>query len=285
MAKTNKNEFRLEIGDMVISLVCPSIKYADSMIKYFGIGNSAKKPDILLTLNPVYHENIINIPNSLFTTKTIKDDNFFIDTDLATGFLNKKGVGEINYKIGITEGQIKRVFEQLLYQAFYSACKLKKNNSFLIHSSGVIYKDKGFLFCGPSESGKSTVANLSQKYHVLNDEICLISNKNNKLFLHSTPFNGFYTNKKAGYAQLEAIFYLEHGKTHKIAKMKKSSAVKFLAKEIVPPVGLSETIKHSTFPDMLDKAEMLYNKTDVKKLKFLPDNGFWHEINNNYFKD
>ena len=51
MAKTNKNEFRLEIEDMVISLVCLlSIKYADSMIIYFGIGNSAKKPDILLTL-------------------------------------------------------------------------------------------------------------------------------------------------------------------------------------------------------------------------------------------
>ena len=66
--------------------------------------------------------------------------------------------------------------------------------------------------------------------------------------------------------------------------MKKSSAVKFLAKKLNL---LLVHLKPSSIPifPVLYKAGMLYNKTDVKKLKFLPDNGFWHEINNNYFKD
>lgn len=284
MAKKNNNEFRLAVGDLVIGLICPSEDYAESMMNYFGVASSKKKPDIRLTLNPIPHNNIIKIPNSLFTTKVVRGSTFNISNNLVSGNLKKDGSGEINFKECLAEGQLTRVFEQLLYQAFYSACKIKKNNAFLVHSSGAIYRNKGFLFFGPSGSGKSTVANLSRKHHVLNDEICLISNKGDKVYLNYTPYNGFYTDKKQGYAPLKAIFYLKHGISHKIADIKKSEAIKLLAKEIVPPISLTETIKSSTFMDMLNKAERLYDKVDIKKLVFLPDGGFWDEIDKINFK-
>lgn len=280
-----KNEYRLTVGDIIIGIITPSKKNAEAMENYFGIENSKKKPDIQLIVNPVYHENSIDIPDSLFNYKKVNSDKFIMGNDIVTGyFSDKKRSGELNVKTGITSGPAIRVFEQVLYQAFYTACKIKKSNSILIHSTGAIYKNSGFLFTGPSGSGKSTIANLNRKYHVLNDEICLLTTEKDKIYLHYSPFNGFFRKKKPGNALLKAIFCIEHGRSHKIVDIKESTVIKLLAKEIIPPIGLNETITTSTFADMIDTAKKLHDKVIVKKLEFLPDNGFWKEIDKLFFK-
>ncbi len=279
MAEKELSEFRFEVGESVIGLLFPTKEYAQSMMDYFGVDNSNQEADIHLKLNPVPHEENLDIPDSMFNTKILAGERFIIKDDLVSGYINSENrTGELWFKVGLTVGPVTRVFEQLLYQAFYTACRFNKSDSFLIHSSGVIYKDKGFLFVGASGSGKSTVAALSNDYHVLNDEICLISYINDKAFLHSTPFNGFFRDKKAGSTELLAILFLEHGKAHKIVDIKKSDAVKIFAKEIVPPIALNELLTSEIFIDMIDIADNLYDKTQMKKLQFLPDIGFWEEI-------
>ena len=72
MCYRNKSEIRLEIGDIVIGLICPTEEYAESMKDYFRIENSMKSPDIQLILNIIPHENSINIPDSLFKNKIVE---------------------------------------------------------------------------------------------------------------------------------------------------------------------------------------------------------------------
>jgi hypothetical protein len=285
MSERKVNEFRLEVGNAVIGIICPSEEYAESFADYFGVPNSTKKPDITLTLNLVYHEEEIKIPDSLFTTKTIIDNNFNIADGLVLGKMGPDpDVIQLSVKIGLTEAEVTRVFEQLLYQTFYSACRIKPYYSLLMHSSGVIYRNDGFLFTGPSGSGKSTIASLSGDFHVINDEICLLDFHNESIMLHGTPFNGNFNDKKSGSARLKAVFLIAHGAMHSISEVERGKAVPKLAKEIIPPVPLQEQYNPKIFIKMLDMADRIYRTVPVYNLEFLPDNGFWTEIDKLYQK-
>jgi hypothetical protein len=279
MAQKNVKEFRLDVGGAVIGIVCPTAEYAASFSDYFGVPNSDKEPDLTLNLNFVFHDNEIEIPESLFTTKIVSGGSF----DIAHGIVRgEAGTGNneirLSIKIGLTHGQASRVFEQLLYQAFYSICKIRQRYSLLIHCSGVIHRDRGYLFVGPSGSGKSTIASMSEHYTVLNDEICILDFNNGSITLQGSPFNGYYKNKKAGAAPLQSIFLIRHGKNHTISPIKISEAVPLLAKEIVPPVALQEELNPKVFIRMLDEADLLFHSTRIFRLEFLPDNGFWKNI-------
>lgn len=61
-----------------------------------------------------------------------------------------------------------------------------------LHASGVkTFDDKGYLFCGESESGKSTIAKLwrdNDKITILNDDRIIIREKEEKFYIYGTPW-------------------------------------------------------------------------------------------------
>lgn len=278
------NEYRLEVGDAVIGLICPGEEYARSVSAYFGVPASERDPDITLNLDFIFHEGDISIPESLFTDKSIQGKHI----DFARGtVLAELGPGadeiKLTVKNGLTHGPATRVFEQLLYQAYYSCRSRKHYDSLLIHCSGVIYRGDGFIFVGPSGSGKSTITALSAGHHVLNDEICLLTFRDGAVTLDWTPFNGFFKDKREGSARLRSIFLIEHGTVHAISGMKKSDAVTRLAKEIVPPIALHEPLNQKVFIEMIDLADRLHSAVPVLSLKFKPDGMFWSEIDRQFY--
>jgi len=282
--KKNK-EFRLQVGDHVIGINTHFAEYAESMEEYFGIKSAAGKPDLSINLIIVEHEEDMLIHDSMFIHKKTEGVNFIFGNDLAYGnFSNERMRGDLYVKRGMTQIPVSRVFEQILYQAFYSIIKKRESRDFLIHSSGVIYKGKAFLFIGSSGSGKSTVAKLSDEYIVLNDEICLVKNTCNGYYLESTPFNGLFHRKKTGCASLAAVFLIAHGLDNRIKNINKSDAVKKIAKEIVPPIGLTDKLSADSYADMLDYSSDMFDNVPVKVLEFLPDKRFWEIIEMEYFK-
>ncbi|MBK7188683.1 MAG: hypothetical protein IPH86_08440 [bacterium] len=93
-----------------------------------------------------------------------------------------------------------RIFEQL-YQAYASARQRPDKTAWLVHPSAVIADGQGFLFVGPSEAGKSTVAKLSSQLHVLGDEMNLLAPRAGGGWdLIGTPFNGLFRARKPGRA-------------------------------------------------------------------------------------
>ncbi|MBN2544288.1 MAG: hypothetical protein JXB50_00735 [Spirochaetes bacterium] len=277
----NDKILNLNIGNKIIGLECPTKEYKISMENYFNVTSCSKESDIKLKLiiDPEYKE--FEIPNSLFLTKKPLKNGFSICEDLIIiNFNPETKTGTLKLNFILTKGELTRVFEQILYQAFYSACKNYSSNAYLIHSSGVVLENLGFLFIGSSGKGKTTVSDLSQKYRVLNDEINIVEFDHNSDFLKlkSTPFNGTYKNKQSGQADIKAIFLLNHASKHEIIEVNKGEAVKIISKEIVPPIGLEDFINRNTFQKMFDVALKIINKTEVYQLDFLPDAGFWDLI-------
>jgi hypothetical protein len=279
MDKKKLNEYLLLVGHTVIGIRCPTADYAESFSAYFGVPSAEREPDMAIDLDFLFQEGDLEIPESLFTGKTVRGGALEISGGIVTGEIGAGGaLVRLHVNKGLTHGPATRVFEQLLYQAYYTCRGIRNLDSLLIHCSGVVYRGEGFLFAGPSGSGKSTIAELSAGHTVLNDEICLLDFNNGGITLHGTPFNGYYKNKKSGSARLRAVFLISHGAAHAISGAARSEAVPKLAKEIVPPVALHEAMDRLVFIRMLDMADRIYSMVPVYRLEFLPDRSFWKEI-------
>ncbi len=276
----DSNEYRMDLGGIVIAIHCEPAEFAIGLHNWFSLPSSQATPHIILDLELVPHADTPHLPNSLVTTKTLADDGSFdIDNGLITGhFDTANNRGSIKAKGTLIRGPLMRILEQIFYQAFWSARPVAGVDAFLIHSSAVIVDGKGFLFVGPSEAGKSTVAELSQAHHVLGDEMNLVRDTGNGMVVAGTLFNGLFKDKTPGEAPLAGIFLLKQAPHHALSEVPLLEGVTALASEIVPPVGLDEIPTRDTLPQMMDLAEKLVAKTDLKYLEFLPDEGFWNVI-------
>ncbi len=65
----------------------------------------------------------------------------------------------------------------------------KDFNAFMVHSSGVIRREKAVLFLAPDGGGKTTVVSEMPFYTILGDDQIIIRRQNNEILVHSTPWN------------------------------------------------------------------------------------------------
>jgi len=72
-------------------------------------------------------------------------------------------------------------------RVFYSLL-LAFNKGVLVHSLGVVKNNRGFLFIGPSSSGKTTAAKRLKDVLILSDELTCARMIDNKFYLFPTPF-------------------------------------------------------------------------------------------------
>ncbi len=273
------HECRIAVGEVVLSLACPTAAYAASMREYFVTGVTAAPPDVRLRLELIEDTPQRPVPNSLVATKRLADGGFAIADDLVTGAYDAAGgEGWLRVQWYLTKAQLTRVFEQILYQAFYSARARRGYDAMLLHASAVIRDGDGFLFVGASGRGKSTVADLSRSCTVLNDEVALVEFTPAGPELRSTPFNGLYRDKHAGQAPLRAVFLLAHGRDHHLEAVSAGAAVAEITAQVIAPVALEDTLNPRTSQLMLDAASHLVGAAPVRRLVFTPDAGFWQAI-------
>jgi hypothetical protein len=270
------HEYRLRVGRRVIGLVCEDPAFAASFEPYFDQPSDPAEPDVQLALHLVSHVEDPPVPNSLIVTKTVGPDGFDIADGLIRGRYDPAtGRGELHVKTILTNGMMTRVFEQILYQAFHSACQRRQDDAGLVHSASVIHRGAGFLFVGPSEAGKSTIARLSQQETVLNDEMSLVEFMSNDCELVGTPFNGFFRDKQPGRAPLAAVLLLQHGPEHRLEPVGSGEAAAAVATQVAPPVGLDQAATIETRVRMLETASRIVQAVPIRRLVFTPDAGFW----------
>jgi hypothetical protein len=122
------------------------------------------------------------------------------------------------------------------------------------------------------------VADLSQAYTVINDEVCLVEFGPGAPVLCSTPFNGLYRPKHAARAPLRAVVLLAHGPAHHLEPVGAAAAVATLTGQVVAPLGLEDALSPRISVRMLDFAGRLAAAAPVCRLLFTPDPGFWRVI-------
>jgi hypothetical protein len=275
-----KSEYRLRVGNVVISLELPRDRDRRALADYFGRPSDPRDGDIRISMKI---ENkaapSASVPNSLFLTKVGGSDGFSAADGLIRGrFSPKSAEGELIVQSTLMEGSYLRVFEQILYQAYWSAVRVKGFDSLLLHSSCMIRDGKGYVFTGKSGSGKSTVASLSEGVKVLNDEISVIDLARRPAMLHDAPFNGFFKEKEEGSGPIDGIFLLKQAAFHRVARTMTAESIKTLAREIIPPMGLETPQSPKIYWEMLDIASRVAEKNDLFSLEFLPNPEFWDAI-------
>lgn len=270
----------MRIGNAVLGLWFEGTDEAESFAQYLGRPSSDLEADLSLTIR--YRNDAGDddpVPNSLFLTKVPDGDGFSAGDGLIRGrFSPASGEGELIVQNLINDGGYARIYEQIFFQAYWSAARRKGLNSFLLHSSGAVRQGRGWVFCGTSGAGKSTSVSLSQgKAAILNDEITVIDLADTPL-LRDTPFNGFFPSKEEGWAPLGGILLLKQAPLHRLTRVTGADAVKTLAREVIPPLGLESFPTPGLFMEMLDLAEKAKARVPLYVMEFLRDPGFWDHI-------
>jgi hypothetical protein len=109
----------------------------------------------------------------------------------------------------------------------------------MLHACGVAVDGKGYVFAGPSDAGKTTLARLWDTFSdatILGDECLILRRKNNQFWVYGTPWVG-----EAGLfsplgVPVERIFFIDHGQQNLVSPVSAGQAVeKLLAQSILTP--------------------------------------------------
>ncbi len=113
--------------------------------------------------------------------------------------------------------------------------RMNNFNSYVLHSSYIVYQNQAILFSAPSGTGKSTQADLWKKYRnieIINGDRTLLTLKDDHFFANGWPVCG---SSKICFNQtypIKAIVLLQQGKQNQISQLSYIEKTKRLLKEI-----------------------------------------------------
>jgi len=277
------DECRLQIGDICCSLRFKEQAHNQLAMEHYKGFLSENEPELTIDIDRFSSKEHIDLPNSILISKTAHGNHFNFHSGLITGTLdlNKKHC-VIRARNELFYGRTIRIFEQFLFQVYYTLLKQNsknEKNNFLIHACAVSKEGNGYLFSGRSGSGKSTIAKLSSDYKVLNDELVIISKVNGHYFVGSTPFRGDFKDNVNFTAPIIGLFLIKHGKKNMIRKISKMEFVTRFVNEVVYSDSLLSTDKKNTLSEMMDFCADIADKVPFYELQFLPERSLWDFIN------
>lgn len=101
--------------------------------------------------------------------------------------------------------------------------KLCEYGKFVIHGAAISYKNKGYLFIAPSETGKTTHIKLWEKnldgVCIVNGDKPIVSIENGETYIYGSPWSGserYNTNTKV---KLDSIVILKQSHTDRIVEI------------------------------------------------------------------
>ena len=123
----------------------------------------------------------------------------------------------------------------LALKAYYSLHALQ-NKGLLIHASALQIDSVGMLFAGISGAGKSTIAGMFPKRHIINDDIVLLSQREKGLYIVSTPFTSTPDIQRKHVAALARWgFSLEQGQPLTMTPLSPDKAFRLLVRSTIAP--------------------------------------------------
>ena len=161
----------------------------------------------------------------------------------------------------------KDVLSELLIAGFYSYMSLR--DALLMHASAVCFNDKSIVFTAASGVGKTTQAELWQKYRnatVINGDKVFLTRESDKILAWGSPWNGSSSYAENIGAEAAAIMILEQAEENSIRKLSGMEVLKKLLPHVFFP-NWDAQCERSVF-DFLNE---ILAQTDVYLLSCRPD--------------
>jgi hypothetical protein len=139
------------------------------------------------------------------------------------------------------------------------------NGDIMIHSSGINYSGKGYIFSGISGKGKSTIAGLWKEAgaFIVHDDRLVLRQTRSGYKMYNTPV---YEADVSRESDLHGIFLIEHGIENEIQRVTGVRATVLV---------MANCIQHNWSEDiisgLLGSVTDLCNRVPVFKLSFIPD--------------
>lgn len=158
-------------------------------------------------------------------------------------------------------------FMELLMAGFYSYISLK--DALLMHASAVSYQDQAIVFTAASGTGKTTQAELWQKYReavILNGDKVFLKQETDGIHAWGSPWKGSSPYSENKSAVLNAIIVLEQAEENAIRKL---SGLETLEK-VIPHIFLPQWDRKCENA-VLNFLDQVLRTTDIYFLQCRPD--------------
>lgn len=163
------------------------------------------------------------------------------------------------------------LWDSMIFDALNIPALLLEHNILILHSSCVEYNGEAILFTAPKQTGKSTQAELWQRYKgatIVNGDRMAIGFENARLTAYGTPYRG---SSKIGLNKnlpVRAVVLLSQADENVLSELKGSSAFIALFQGITADMEIPETAQKVSAI-----VSEITNKTDIYSLSCLPDEG------------
>lgn len=211
--------------------------------------------------------NLLHIKNlELITEKEVIIGNMG-ETAFQINKLKKQGTFKVDSRI------LPNSLENCLRACF--AILLAWRGNILLHAAGILRNGAVYIFFGPSEAGKSTIATLTNGGTALNDESIILSMQEDKPKAQGTPFWGDlqYLNSRSSWFPVAGLFRIHKAQSVHLEEMPPS----FVVAEILANI-------HTAARDVLsvglaaETAINIVKKVPCYHLYFTKNEFFWRKI-------
>lgn len=146
---------------------------------------------------------------------------------------------------------------------------LANGSGLIMHGAGAVHNGEGYLFCGVSGQGKSTIASLlnsDERFRILSDERIVIRRGDDGFLMSGTPWpsdTGIAVNETVG---LSGIYFIHHGEENKVAPVSGPDLLKRFM-----PVATIPWYEKDLIPPLLGISESIIKRVPIFDLWFCPD--------------
>jgi hypothetical protein len=214
-------QLNIKIAGFSIGIRAEKTEYLEQLEKFYkGFVSNDKKSDFLIGIED--RTEIKTVPTTKYVSVIRKNNHYKVVNE------NRK-----SYVFGDIFPEEKRCsyYNQYnpmiipFFDSFLKSCVhilLEKKNGVFLHASAVNLKGKGYVFSGPSTSGKTTIVNMKKGLDIISEEYVTVCKHNGYYSIFETPWCGRHNQQ----TKLDKIFFLKKDKNLKFQKL--STAESFM---------------------------------------------------------
>lgn len=260
-----KNNLFFQVGNICYKIQCDKELIVNPLYTQFFVHNPSV--NYIINCNVVITNSFKSVNGNIVyhgSERIVFDDN---GIETRVHFFNNEPFGiyreidEYNMEIEVIQNEINIVFLELFNLEKY----LLKTNSLVLHSSFIKWNDKGIVFTAPSGTGKSTQANLWNKYEnaeIINGDRSVLILNDDYVEVCGLPFcgsSGINLNKRV---KLNSIVFISQAKENKVTLVNKDIATLNIYKEVSVNYWNADYV-NKTF-EIIDKLVHLVKSIDLK---------------------